>query len=422
MASVDQTRLEAHLDRNGIGILDGGLATYLEDGLNFDLSKGPLWSARLLDEKEADVADGKGRKGIFDAHLHYLEAGAAVIGTATYQASRESFARAQYAETAGQDLMTKAVDIAAQSLHHFVTSNEASTSASPLISLSLGPYGGMLSNGAEYTGDYRKTHLPDSDPERNRQPSVKEMAEFHQRRIETFMRHPSWDKVGLLALETIPRVDEALAFRIALENICLACTEDGTRANLKPVYLSFAFPDDQRLPWPARDLPSRDDDRTGSTEDEEMHWLVQIAVGPCVQGRTAKWPIAGFGINCTKPSHLTKLVERMSSSLATLNRPEREGGIDLEADRLKNGAHKPLLFLYPDGGLLYDAVNKAWIAPSDASVATGTAEAARLWADNLMRLARDTVSSCPQWKGVFVGGCCKSGTEEIKALCQSRLA
>ncbi|KAI3480839.1 hypothetical protein L1887_57107 [Cichorium endivia] len=74
-APINQSGLEALLDSSRIGVLDGGLATYLEDGLNFDLSKGPLWSARLLDEKEEDVSNGKGQKGIFDAHLHYLQAG-----------------------------------------------------------------------------------------------------------------------------------------------------------------------------------------------------------------------------------------------------------------------------------------------------------------------------------------------------------
>ena len=60
-ATIDQSALDKLLSQDRIGILDGGLATYLEDGLNFDLSKGPLWSARLLDEKEDDVSNGKGR-------------------------------------------------------------------------------------------------------------------------------------------------------------------------------------------------------------------------------------------------------------------------------------------------------------------------------------------------------------------------
>ncbi len=44
-------------------------------------------------------------------------------------------------------------------------------SSAPTIGLSLGPYGAMLSNGAEYTGDYRRTFLPESDPQREQQPS-----------------------------------------------------------------------------------------------------------------------------------------------------------------------------------------------------------------------------------------------------------
>ncbi|TKY87191.1 hypothetical protein EX895_003868 [Sporisorium graminicola] len=444
LAPVDQSALESLLGPGRIGILDGGLATYLEDGLNFDLSKGPLWSARLLDEKEDDVSGGKGQKGIFDAHLHYLQAGAGIIGTATYQASLESFARANYDQASASHLMSKAVDLACQALHTHNISNASTPSSStgtPLISLSLGPYGGMLSNGAEYTGDYRRTFLPDSDPRREQQPSLEEMAAFHQRRIEAFVAQPSWQHVGVLAVETVPRADEALAFRIALENVVRSHQQQGKHLEKKPVYISTAFPDDRRLPWPplaSTSAAADQDDDVDMDEDEdeddaaeqegavqeEMNWLVQIVTDTQVQGQDSLWPISGIGINCTKPYLLPKLAERMSASLVTLNHPASEGGIDLERKRIHMGLQKPLLFLYPDGGLVYDAVRKIWLTPSNAGELGGGNSAAS-WASNLMKLAKSITAASEAnlpdvWRGVFVGGCCKSGTDEIRALCQCR--
>ncbi|KAJ1028553.1 hypothetical protein NDA16_001719 [Ustilago loliicola] len=439
-ATIDQSGLESLLDSSRIGILDGGLATYLEDGLHFDLSKGPLWSARLLDEKEDDVSGGKGQKGIFDAHLHYLQAGAGIIGTATYQASQESFARANYDEASASHLMSKAVDLACYALHTYNNANSSASCSRPAISLSLGPYGGMLSNGAEYTGDYRRTFLPESDPRRDQQPSLEEMAAFHQRRIEAFVAQPSWKDVGVLAVETVPRADEALAFRMALENVVKSHQQQGKPLERKPVYVSMAYPDDRRLPWPPVSSNStanddgdvdmdEDDDEEDAADDEgavqeEMNWLVQIVTDTQVQGQDSLWPVSGIGINCTKPYLLQKLVERMSTSLVTLNRPASEGGMDLERKRSEIGLQRPLLFLYPDGGLVYDAVRKVWLTPSNAGALGGDNSAAS-WASNLMKLAKSVTAghegSLPDvWRGVFVGGCCKSGTDEIRALCQCR--
>jgi len=58
--------------------LDGGLSTTLEN-LGADLSHGSLWSARLLRDNP-DL--------IVRVHQSFLEAGADVIGSATYQVSQ----------------------------------------------------------------------------------------------------------------------------------------------------------------------------------------------------------------------------------------------------------------------------------------------------------------------------------------------
>jgi len=56
-------------------LLDGGLATELERK-GIDLSIGKLWSARILDECPELV---------YQVHLSYLEAGANIITSCSYQ-------------------------------------------------------------------------------------------------------------------------------------------------------------------------------------------------------------------------------------------------------------------------------------------------------------------------------------------------
>ena len=72
--------LEDYFQRQKTIILDGGLATELEErGYNLNTK---LWSAELL---------LKNPNAIRDVHLDYLRAGADVIITSSYQASIPAF-------------------------------------------------------------------------------------------------------------------------------------------------------------------------------------------------------------------------------------------------------------------------------------------------------------------------------------------
>jgi homocysteine S-methyltransferase len=72
--------LAPFLADGGTVVLDGGLATELE-GVGLDLDH-PLWSARVLRDRP---------EAITDVHRGYLQAGADVITTASYQATFEGF-------------------------------------------------------------------------------------------------------------------------------------------------------------------------------------------------------------------------------------------------------------------------------------------------------------------------------------------
>ena len=73
-------KFEQLLAKDRAAIIDGGLATQLE-AMGCDIN-GKLWSAALLKSDPQKIVA---------AHLAYLEAGADVIISASYQASRDGF-------------------------------------------------------------------------------------------------------------------------------------------------------------------------------------------------------------------------------------------------------------------------------------------------------------------------------------------
>ena len=113
--------LDKLLEEQGVVIVDGGLATELEER-GHDLSD-ELWSARLLrDDPDA----------ILDVHRAYVEAGADCIITASYQATLERL---------GADSLRLSVQL-------------ARVAGPKIVAASVGPYGAALADGSEYTGAY----------------------------------------------------------------------------------------------------------------------------------------------------------------------------------------------------------------------------------------------------------------------------
>ena len=160
------------LKRNQPLLLDGGLATQLEaQGCEIGNA---LWSASLISsDPEAIVA----------AHRAYLDVGAECIATASYQASREGYASQGLSQDEADALMLHSVALAKRAR------DEAESGAA--IAASLGPYGAMLHDGSEYSGDYGV--------------SSNTIREFHEARLELF----DHSTVDVLALETIPSRQEA---------------------------------------------------------------------------------------------------------------------------------------------------------------------------------------------------------------------
>ena len=157
--------LRQRLQENAPVIIDGGLATELE-AHGHDL-KNILWSASLIESKpDAIVA----------AHRAYLDAGAEVIISASYQTNNPS-------------LTSASIELACLARDQFMASHP--DAPRPLVAASIGPYGAAQGDGSEYSGDYGV--------------DAKTIREFHVPRLGAIERSDA----DCFACETIPSRQEA---------------------------------------------------------------------------------------------------------------------------------------------------------------------------------------------------------------------
>src|ERR1700685_1975326 len=166
-------------------VADGGLATELEARGN-NLSDW-LWSARLL----MDAPDQ-----IREAHLSFFRAGAVIAPSASYQASFEGFARRGLGRRDAAGLMRRSVDLARAARAELAGDGRARW-----VAAFVGPYGATLADGSEYRGRYGL--------------SVRELAAWHRPRLEVLAEAGP----DVLALETVPDIDEAEALMAAISGL-----------------------------------------------------------------------------------------------------------------------------------------------------------------------------------------------------------
>ena len=245
---TEKTRFVRRLAKDSPIVIDGGLATQCESQ-GCDIS-GPLWSAKLL---ESDPG------AIVDATRAYLDAGAEIIATASYQASRQACAAAGLSADAADRLLLRSVELAAEARDAYVNDNPERKD-DILIAASIGPYGAALADGSEYRGDYR---VP-----------ARELLAFHEERLELFDE----SAVDVLACETIPSYVEAQALGELLEHV------------QTPAWVSFSCRDAEHI-----------SDRT-PVED-----AVDLYLG--------HWRVLAVGVNCTPPQYISELIGRIRRTL-----------------------------------------------------------------------------------------------------------
>ncbi len=176
-------------------VLDGGLSTQLE-ARGHDVND-RLWTGRvLLDDPSA----------ITRAHADFVDAGAQVVISASYQVSRPGFVAEGLTEGDADEALLASIAAA----------REAAT-GEVRVAASVGPYGAILHDGSEYRGRYGLTH--------------QQLVDFHAARLAVLAE----GNPDLLAVETIPDADEGRALVEVLDG----------HPDL-PAWMTFSAADDAR--------------------------------------------------------------------------------------------------------------------------------------------------------------------------------
>ena len=241
---MSKTAFKRLLERPRPLLLDGGLATQLE-AQGCDINNA-LWSASLLRTDPDEIVA---------ASRAYLDAGAECIATASYQASRRGFEALGLSAAEANRLMLLSVGLANRARDEFLASN-GNEGVPPLVAASIGPYGAILHDGSEYTGDYSISKAA--------------LREFHIERLHLF----DASDADVLALETIPSKPEAQVLAKLLRD----CST--------PAWVSFSCCDGQRI--------------SDGTPIENVASL--FVDHPSV---------LAVGINCTPPQYTASLIGRI---------------------------------------------------------------------------------------------------------------
>uniref|UniRef100_A0A1A9WKZ8 Hcy-binding domain-containing protein n=1 Tax=Glossina brevipalpis TaxID=37001 RepID=A0A1A9WKZ8_9MUSC len=172
-------------------VKSGGFSTQLAKHVGDKIDGDPLWGSRF---------DKENPEAVVQTHLDFLEAGADIIVTNTYQSSVEGFIKyLNLTREESIDLMRKSVKLAMQAKNKYIERlkkcNQYKEAGLPLIMGSIGPYGAMLHDGSEYDGSYTE------------KVSKQQIQEWHRTRIDAVVT----EGVNGLAVETIPCLMEAEA-------------------------------------------------------------------------------------------------------------------------------------------------------------------------------------------------------------------
>ncbi|MFZ9887488.1 MAG: homocysteine S-methyltransferase [Myxococcota bacterium] len=239
-------------------LLDGGLASELE-------RRGVVLEDRLWSSAPLLTAPHL----ISDVHTAYVVAGCEICTTATYQASSQALLNVGLSDGEARRVLVGSVGLARSAGARFVAG-------------SLGPYGATLPGGREYLGDYE---LPPGS-----------YKDFHRWRMQAL--HAGG--VDVIAAETLPRVDEAVAMAELADELHI------------PLWLSFTL---------------RDESTLAGGED-------LAAAGKLAEKYRS---VVAVGVNCVAPTWV-------EGALATL----------------REHTHKPLV-AYPNLGERWDDAKRQWV-------------------------------------------------------------
>ncbi|CAK8573679.1 unnamed protein product [Lathyrus sativus] len=273
----------------GAAVIDGGFATELERH-GVDLND-PLWSAKCLFTSPHLVRR---------VHLDYLDAGANIILTSSYQATIQGFEAKGFSKEEGETLLRRSVELAIEARDiysdrctkdsfDFIRDEKYGRSRPILIAASVGSYGAYLADGSEYTGDYGDSV------------TVETLKDFHRERVKILVDAGA----DIIAFETIPNKLDAQAYVELME-------EEGIET---PAWFSFSCKDEHNV-----------------ASGESILDCASIA-DSCRQ-------VVAVGVNCTAPRFIHGLISS-----------------------IKKVTSKPIL-VYPNSGETYNPDNNQWVKSS----------------------------------------------------------
>ena len=223
--------------RDPFTVIDGGLSTALEL-LGADIS-GPLWTAQtVIDDPEL----------LERAHRSFVEAGADIIATASYQCGTKQFEAIGLSSKEARDALASTTTIARRAVEG--TSVE--------VAASVGPFGASLANGSEYNGRYGV--------------EWQQVEDYHREKLAILVDSGA----DLIAIETIPLADEALLIAEILEEL-----------GAPPTWFSFGFAD-------------------------ETQTYGLDPVDKAVLSIAGYADLVAIGMNCTHPRYVGSLLASMS--------------------------------------------------------------------------------------------------------------
>lgn len=268
-------------------LIDGGLSTQLSRlGARID---GPLWTGRaLLDDPRL----------VERAHRDFVHAGATAVITSSYQLSRAGFVASGMSVADADRALTESVAVARRA----VRDARDPGASRALVAASIGPFGAITHDGAEYRGNYGI--------------SRDELAAFHRDRLDVLVAAGP----DVLAIETIPDLVEAGVLSGLLEAYPSI-----------PKWFSFTCADERRL-----------------------------GAGPSIEEAVAA--VAGtpglvaVGVNCVEPGLVAGLARRIRAvtDVAVIAYPNRGGAWDAEAGRwrgARTGSFADWLPAWRDAGV-----------------------------------------------------------------------
>ena len=147
--------------------LDGGLSTALENNGNKLTTS--LWTGELILVNPSEITK---------AHLDFINAGADIIITSSYQISYLGCSKRGWSESKTDQALRGSTQLAKDAV--------LKSGKSVKVASSIGPYGAALADGSEYKGNYGITKSA--------------LKDFHARRLEVLIS----TSPDLLALETMP--------------------------------------------------------------------------------------------------------------------------------------------------------------------------------------------------------------------------